>query len=67
MLQPLGQAGLSCANMQPAGLHMSTNAGLHMSANAGLHKGANAGLHMGANNEQPVPELWLEVFELESC
>ena len=59
MLQPLGQAGLSCANMQPAGLHMSTNAGLHM--------GANAGLHMGANNEQPVPELWLEVFELESC
>ena len=51
MLQPLGQAGLSCANMQPAG----------------LHKGANAGLHKGANNIQPVPELWLEVFELESC
>ena len=34
---------------------------------AGLHKGANAGLHLGANNIQPVPELWLEVFELESC
>ena len=44
-----GQVGLRCANIQPAGLHM----------------GANAGLHMGANNEQPVPELWSEVFELE--